>query len=215
MTVLPAYVFASASDSDGGRTHAALIERDARSVAWVARLRNGDEGALAEIIREYRAPLASFVARMLRRDADDADDLLQQLFFRFWKHRETLDPEISLRAYLFSAARNHVLNHMRDHARERGHVELDDNVAFIPSAAAELEARDLADAVGRAIDKLPARCREIFLLSRDGGLSYPEIAVSTGVTVNTVKTQMSRALTALMRAAAPFLATLLYIRHPL
>jgi RNA polymerase sigma-70 factor (ECF subfamily) len=183
-----------------------VVARDARSAELVARLHAGEERALAEIIRLYQAPLASFVARMVRRTPDDVDDILQRVFFRLWENRATLNRATSLRAYLFTAARNHVLNHVRDHAHEQRHVALEDDSAVTSSVAAELEAKDLADAVWRAIERLPARCQEIFLLSRDGGLSYPEIAAATGVTVNTVKTQMSRALTALTRAAAPFLA---------
>jgi RNA polymerase sigma-70 factor (ECF subfamily) len=182
------------------------VARDARSAELAAKLHAGDEQALAEIIRLYQAPLTAFVARMLRGDRDDVDDILQRVFFRLWENRAAISQETSLRAYLFTAARNHVLNHVRDRVHEQGHVELEEDSAVTSSVAAELEAKDLAEAVWQAIERLPARCQEIFLLSRDGGLSYPEIAATTGVTINTVKTQMSRALTALMRAAAPFLA---------
>src|SRR6185312_3384869 len=114
--------------------------------------------------------------RMVRRNAADVDDILQRVFFRLWENRAAIGHETSLRAYLFTATRNHVLNHVRDHAYEQRYVELEDNSALTPSVAAEFEAKDLADAVLQAIEGLPSRCREIFLLSRDGGLSYPEIA---------------------------------------
>ena len=70
---------------------------------------------------------------------------------------------------------------------------------------------ELADTIHRAVRALPPRCREVWELSRNHGLGYEEIAGVTGVSVNTVKTQMARALRALREALVPFLgASLLF-----
>ncbi|HJU73447.1 MAG TPA: sigma-70 family RNA polymerase sigma factor, partial [Gemmatimonadaceae bacterium] len=56
---------------------------------------------------------------------------------------------------------------------------------------------ELAAAVRAAVDRLPPRCREVFMLSRDSGLTYGEIAKALGISIKTVETQMGRALKAL------------------
>jgi len=180
-------------------------------VELLARLREGDERALEEIIVAYRAPLTRFVSHLTTFDEADIEDVLARVFFGLWEHRTGLDATSSLRAYLFAATRNQTLNRVRDTRHERYTVAMTDDAALTPPVDQLLEARDLAQAVHLAIEALPARCREIFLLSRDGGLSYPEIAHTTGVSVNTVKTQMTRALAALARAAGPFLAMVVAI----
>jgi len=72
-------------------------------------------------------------------------------------------------------------------------------------AATAIEQHDLANVVRAAVAELPERCREIFVLSREHGLSYSEIAEALGVSVSTVKTQMGRAIVALDKRLAVLL----------
>jgi RNA polymerase sigma-70 factor (ECF subfamily) len=67
----------------------------------------------------------------------------------------------------------------------------------------------MAEAIRRAIDALPDRCRQIFLLSREKYLSYAEIAEVLGISVKTVETQMWRALKSLRKSLAPYLGLVL------
>lgn len=182
--------------------------------ALLGQIREGDERAFEALVLRYRVPLARYVTRVSRRPVD-ADDVLQTVFLRLWMGRDRLSVSVSMRAYLYAAARHQTLNLLRD-TRAGDAIEAMDAAEEVadaegrPDAAVELA--DLEQTVRAAIDALPARCREVFLLSREGELSYPEIAEALGISVNTVKTQMSRALSALAAAAAPFLAVLLAIR---
>ena len=63
---------------------------------------------------------------------------------------------------------------------------------------------EVTRAVNRAVDKLPPRCREIFLMSREGGMTYAEIAHSLGISIKTVETQMGRALRSLRLSLARY-----------
>ena len=192
------------------------------------RVRQGDERAFEALVLRYRPVLTRYVLRVSRYSID-ADDVLQAVFFRLWMGRERLAVTVSMRAYLYAAVRHQTLNALRD-ARANAQVDAlmdeGDGVSvndvsgrgdavlrmvatseLVPDTALELA--DLEATVHAAIDALPPRCREIFVLSREGELSYPEIAAALGISINTVKTQMSRALAALAAAAAPFLVVLL------
>jgi RNA polymerase sigma-70 factor (family 1) len=208
VSAFPAYIFASSSDPDGSQASPAQSAHDAESVRLVTRLHRDDEHALVEIILRYRGVLHAFLLRGFRLEPADADDVLQRVFYNLWTHRAALSTTTPLRGYLFTSTRNHALNFVRDTRYDREHhTEITEALA-IAIMETTMEARDLSDAVHQAIDRLPARGREIFLLSRDGGLSYPEIAHTLGITLNTVKTHMTRALATLARAAAPFLSLL-------
>ena len=166
----------------------------------LSRIRNGDERALEEVFRAHYAALVAYVERLVR-SPQVAEELVQDVFLKFWRKRAELGPIETLKTYLFRAARNHALNYLRREKLERRWreaAEVESRQQDPPDA--ELTQSELAAVVAEAIDRLPTRCREIFLLSRDGGLTYFEIAQTLGLSVKTVETQMGRALRALRLA---------------
>jgi RNA polymerase sigma-70 factor (ECF subfamily) len=168
----------------------------------VRRIRAGDERALEAVFRAHYAGMASFVQRFVR-SPDVAEELVQDLFLKLWAKREQLSEIETFRTYLFRAARNHALNYLRRQKLERRwqeeHVD-DEEAASTPLADEDASEHEVAAAVREAIDRLPPRCREVFLLSRDGGLTYAEIARTLDISVKTVETQMGRALKSLRGA---------------
>lgn len=168
----------------------------------VRRIRGGDERALETVFRAHFAGMASFVQRFVR-SPDVAEELVQDIFLKLWTKREQLSDIESFRTYLFRAARNQALNWLRRQKLERRWQEEhagDDEASASPLADEEAAEQELSAAVQEAINRLPPRCREVFLLSRDGGLTYAEIANTLGISVKTVETQMGRALKALRLA---------------
>ena len=165
----------------------------------VRRIRAGDERALEVVFRSHYAGMASFVQRFVR-SPDLAEELVQDVFLKLWTKREQLAEIETLRTYLFRAARNTALNYLRRvklerrWAEEQG-TETEPLTTF--AADDDTVEQEVATAVKQAIDRLPPRCREIFLMSRDGGLTYAEIARSLDISVKTVETQMGRALKSL------------------
>jgi len=177
------------------------------------RLRSGDERALDALIARYHSPLNHLVRRYVG-SGDAADDVLQDVFVRIWRTRHTLVLHGSLRSYLYAAARNAAVNAVTSETARRRREALvseSDALAVEPIADA-VEQAELEIAVRRALDDLPERCREVFLLCRQHGLSYPEVASALGVSLSTVKTQMGRAMAALARRLTPFLAVVLTTR---
>jgi RNA polymerase sigma-19 factor, ECF subfamily len=172
----------------------------------VSRIRKGDERALEVIFRAHFAGMATFVQRYVH-SPDVAEELVQDIFFKIWTKREQLVEIESLKTYLYRAARNQALNFLRRGKLERRWTEeqaLEGEPVTTFAADDDASGQELAAAVQAAIDRLPPRCREVFLLSRDGGLTYAEIARSLGISIKTVETQMGRGLKSLRVALARF-----------
>ena len=172
----------------------------------VRRIRAGDERALELVFKAHYAGMASFVQRYVR-SQDLAEELVQDVFLKLWSKREQLAEIETFRTYLFRAARNTALNHLRRVKLERRWREeqaADDDPPTSYAADEETTEQEVATAVQAAINRLPPRCREIFLLSRDGGLTYAEIARSLEISVKTVETQMGRALKSLRQSLQQF-----------
>jgi RNA polymerase sigma-70 factor (ECF subfamily) len=170
----------------------------------VRRIRAGDERALEEVFRAHYTGMASFVQRYVFAP-DIAEELVQDIFVKLWSRREQLSEIESFKTYLYRAVRNQALNWLRRRKLERRWEEEQD-----PEPAALVATDDIATqgevaaAVKAAIGRLPPRCREIFLLSRDGGLTYNDIARTLDISVKTVETQMGRALKSLRNSLASF-----------
>ena len=170
--------------------------------ALVARLRGGDGDVLTAIMREHTPTLLG-IARLIVLDQDLAQDVVQDVFIALWTHRETLALTGTLGGYLARAVRNRgisVVRHERAEQRtSEAHVSL--WVPLTPTRqSTSVEAAEVSVAVRRALDELPARCREIFLMHRSAGLGYPAIAEMLGITTETVHTQMYRATRRLVEA---------------
>ena len=169
------------------------------------RLRDGDRDAFDAIFRTYYAALVGVVAAMLRQRAV-AEELVQDVMLELWRRRETIDVSESLRAYLFQSARNRALNHVRREQVElRGEPHVKGDTTSAPSALTHLVSEELDIAIQRAVAGLPAPIREVFELSRTGGLKYAEIAQRLDISVKTVEARMGRALRALREELAPWL----------
>jgi RNA polymerase sigma-70 factor, ECF subfamily len=140
--------------------------------------------------------------------AESAQDVVHDLFLYLWGTRGPRDAIRLTKPYLYAAVRNRALKDLRRRRVAEAWIERAAREE-IPTAESPSDAylrHELEDMVGRAIDELPSRCREIFLLRRREHLSYEEIAVRTGVSLGTVKSQMWRAASALRDKLAPYLA---------
>lgn len=177
--------------------------------SWARRVRGGEVAALEEAFRAYYARLCSFVRHQVG-SAETAEEIVQDVFLRVWEHRTRLDPTGSLRALLYRAARNAALNHIKHREIERRWQAQVQSAPPPLAEGAEAQAREheLASAIERAVASLPERCRLVFLLSREQGLSYAEIAQTLAISIKTVETQMGRALKALRASLSNFLLLL-------
>jgi RNA polymerase sigma-70 factor, ECF subfamily len=163
------------------------------------RMRMGDEQAFELFFRKYNIRLCAFANKFLE-DPEEAQEVVQDMFVKIWESREEIDPENSLKSYVFKTVQNLAINRLRRKKVESRYTEIYklvyiDNNEF--SAHESLLAKELEAHIIHSIKKLPAECKKIFELSRNEGLKYREIADTLHISVKTVETQMSKALRSL------------------
>ena len=169
----------------------------------IERIKQGDQRAFELLFKLYHTPLCNY-AKVYVKHLDIADDIVQDTFIRIWESRSGLDPCQSLKAYLYRSVHNNCINHFRKkqvdnrltkeyQAEIRQRIELLER-NFSESSLDRLVAQELEISIQKSIDGLPGQCREVFILSRYNDLSYQQIADKLSVSINTVKTQLSRAL---------------------
>jgi RNA polymerase sigma-70 factor (ECF subfamily) len=169
------------------------------------RLRRGDNAAYEAIFRQWYAPLVATITALLR-DRGPAEEVVQDVLLELWRRRESLTLEQSLRAYLFQASRNRALNYLRRlRVESRGEPVIAAAMPTPEQADSEVREDELRVAIEKAIAGLPARCREVFELSRIQGRKYSEIAAELGISVKTVEAQMGKALRVMCEELAAWL----------
>jgi len=163
------------------------------------RIREGDPFAFEQLFRSTCRALVHFAWRYVG-DGGIAENLVQDVFVRVWNNRSVLDPELSLRAYLYKAVRNAALQHLRHQGVEERAQPPPPQAEGNPEA--RLQQREMADAIWKAVLELPPGSRRIFSLAKFDHLTYQEVASVEGISVKTVETQMGRALKALRKKLA-------------
>ena len=172
----------------------------------LARLRGGDHATFDEIFRQWYEPVVRSANRVVH-DPGVAEELSQDVFLEFWRRREALALDSSIAGYLMQAVRNRALNHLRHLAvQKRSVVYVEALSEPAEHADVAVQGREVEMAIAAAIAELPPRTREVFVMSRERGLRYSEIADELGISVKAVEANMSRALRMLREQLAPFLA---------
>lgn len=170
---------------------------------WVAAVRAGDPAAFETLFHTYHAPLCAFAYRHLGA-RDLAEEIVQEVFLFVWERRATWEVRTSVRSYLFTAVRNAAMSYLRHERVVRRREPEVRELHQAHRASPETEAIDaeIAVAVRKAVSQLPARCRLVFTLNREQGLTYAEIADVLGISPRTVEVQIGRALKSLRRCLA-------------
>ena len=192
------------SRSPDERTDSAAHDRS----LWFG-IQSGDAGAFEALFRKHAPDLSDFAASLVR-DDDSAQEIVQSLFCWMWQHRHTLETPNVVRAYLFVAIRNRARNYIRDARVSAAFLE---RVGQRPApttsvpADARTEARDFEEALLRAVDELPTRCREVFEMTRYQAMAQKDVAVVLGIAPKTVEIHLGRALRILRLKLAPWLGS--------
>lgn len=182
---------------------------------WVRKVREeGNRAAFEKIFRKYYKQLTGYAFTFIR-CGQQAEDIVQTVFLRIWSNKEIWDPPGKLKPYLFTGVKNEALNEIRHKKIQRDSeeelselfTELKSNSFFGKDTGLE----ELRDTIQKEIDRLPLRCKEIFLLNRNSGLTYREIANHLDISINTVNTQMGRALKMLRKNLSDYMSILLSI----
>ncbi|MES2458224.1 MAG: RNA polymerase sigma-70 factor [Bacteroidota bacterium] len=161
----------------------------------IAFLRSGDHAAFTEIYNRYWEKLADAAYQRLR-SREEAEEVVQEVFVSLYVRREEISPRSTLEAYLKTALKFKVIDAYRSQQLHYNHIDSLRQEASLPPLPADdqLDMKDLKKRVRDAADRLPDRCREVFIMSRYEQLSHQEIAERTGIAVSTVKKHLHRAM---------------------
>lgn len=136
--------------------------------------------------RRLYLPLGMYALRLVD-DADVAEDLEQDAFMKAWLYIEEGGEIENFSAFMYRTVRNVCLSYLRD----RKEMLDERNIPDVGDEEIDTSFRDAR--IWKAIDALPEKCREVFLMSKRDGLSNEEIAQEMGISVKTVKNQMTNA----------------------
>uniref|UniRef100_UPI003216308B RNA polymerase sigma factor n=1 Tax=uncultured Draconibacterium sp. TaxID=1573823 RepID=UPI003216308B len=177
-------------------------------------LKSGEIKAFDALYYKYHKRLFAFVYKFLK-NWHDTEDLVQKVFVIIWEKRKNIDPGKPFSSYIFRIARNEVY----DWLKKKALTEYCDTYLLgdITQVDDSIERKKIVELVYSLIKKIPERRRQIFLLNRDEGLTYKQIAVKLNISENTVDTQIRNSLNFLrkelpkyLKAAILFLATNLF-----
>ncbi len=161
---------------------------------WVEKISNSDREAFDNLFRYLYPRLVRFAFKYVKNKAV-AGDIVQDAFVILWEKREELDPQKSVKAYLYSIVRNRSLNYLRDHSSETVGLEsLKSTQLKTTDNTDQHEEEQLVDLLREWIEDLPQRQQEAFELSRFDGLDHDEIAGVMEVSSNTVNNHIVSAL---------------------
>ena len=152
---------------------------------------------------------------------EEAENIVQDIFVMLWEKREALRVDVSLTAYLFTLVKNKCIDFLRhqmveqmysENVKHEYNEELNVKLFALESFDHNFSSEeDIETLLRNAIDKLPERCRLIFIKSRIEGKKYKEIAEELNLSVNTVEGQISIALKKLREELKDYLPLLLFL----
>jgi RNA polymerase sigma-70 factor (ECF subfamily) len=181
-------------------------------------LRKGDSKAFESVFKFWYEPLVNFADEYIS-DLESARNIVQTIFMKLWEKHELVDPTSNLKSYLYMAARNACLSHIRHMKVENAYFQKalknSEDLQLNYEALEELnidqiDFQKLETIIQETIDSLPERCREVFLMSRLHDMKNREIAEKLDITVKAVEANITRALTKLRENTSQYLPELVF-----
>jgi RNA polymerase sigma-70 factor, ECF subfamily len=175
-----------------------------RDKKLLRRIAAGDKLAFNTLFTCYYQRLCRFACTLLSSN-EEAEEVASDMFFVIWEKASTLEIRTNLRSYLYSSVRYACLSRIGRRKLTLDPVEqafLNEAVPSGNNIEDELCKKELEAVLTETVDLLPPRCREVYLLSREDGLSYREIGEILNITEKTVENHLVRALNSLRSAIA-------------
>jgi RNA polymerase sigma-70 factor (family 1) len=159
------------------------------------RIAHGDEAAFSTLFYAYYGSLHPFIMR-LTRSAEDTEEVIQETFLRLWLGRDRLLEVETPQAWIHTVAVNECYKYLKKRSSRK------DGLAGLRTASAEdgeetlhaVQLKEVRQLVVEAVNRLPNRRRRIFQMSRDEGMTIPEIAALLRISPNTVKNTLVTSL---------------------
>lgn len=164
-------------------------------IALLRAIISGNELAIRIIYERYSNRVYK-LSLVLLKDTGWSEDVVQEVFIKFWNNRQALDPDGNVWNLLYVITKRTALNKLRDIGKSNSNFEkIWSNISYLSdSVHEEFIAKELSDRLAVFLDRLPDRQREIFKLSREQGYTHQQIALQLGISPNTVKNHIVQAL---------------------
>ncbi|MEQ9375664.1 MAG: RNA polymerase sigma-70 factor [Imperialibacter sp.] len=161
----------------------------------IDQLKLGDKKALDTLFYLYNKRIYHFGLSYFH-NKEESEEIVQEVFLKLWFNRKSINRDGAFESYIFTIAKNTILNSLKKKIHHKAYQEYRLHVADITSNSTEDDViyHDFEKLYEIALQVLPKKRKEIFILSRMEGLSYQQIAEKLGISVKTVETQMQLAL---------------------
>lgn len=190
-----------------------------RDVDWqlVQRVQRGDKRAFDLLVGKYQRKLFRLLSRLIR-DQAEIEDVAQEAFIKAYRALPNFRGESAFYTWLYRIAINTAKNHLVAQGRRaptQTETDIEDAENFDDGESLRTEdtpdrmllSKQVAEAVNRAIERLPAELRTAIVLRELEGLTYEEIAASMNCPIGTVRSRIFRAREAVAEELRPVLET--------
>jgi len=171
-----------------------------------------DEIAFEGLFKSHFAELCIYAIRFVD-DIENAEEIVQDIFFNIWNNRKKLNINTSIKAYLFATVRNTCLNVIKHKKVENKYREYFSRQLHQDELNEEdwMKGDELHYKITETIEKLPPERRKVFVMSRFENLKYREIAEELNISIKTVENQMGKALQFLREELKDYLPILIFL----
>jgi RNA polymerase sigma-70 factor, ECF subfamily len=176
----------------------------------VRKLKRGDVSSFDTLYKHYYKKVYLF-ARGILKSHEDAENLVQEVFVKIWEKRKELDANLSFESFIFTISYNTSISLIRKKLSEKSFQEewlrrIQNEMQVVNEA----DCNDLNDRAKKLIEQLPPRRRQVYVMSREEGLTYLEISKRLGISVNTVENHIAASLRFLRQHLRDILAAGLF-----
>ena len=169
------------------------------------KIASGDQNSFRQLFNLYSKKLTRFATAIVKSN-DAAREIVDEVFIKLWRNKSKITTIQNLSVYLYTATKNTALNHLAAKAKEN----ITDSFEFLseqPSDDQSPEKKfitsEILKKINEAIDRLPPRCKVVFKLVREYGLSYKEVAAILNISSKTVDAQMMIAVKQISEKVQP------------
>ncbi|MEI3802538.1 MULTISPECIES: RNA polymerase sigma-70 factor [unclassified Chitinophaga] len=156
----------------------------------------GDLSSFKEMMKAFTPSLKHFAGNIVGNEAE-AEEIVADVFIKIWQQRLQVTSPDDVRYYLFKAVKNTALNYLKSNGRRTTHHtawEIQVNRVTSKNPEDILISKEQLSHINAAINSLPHRCRQIFILVKEEGLTYEQVATLLDLSKATVNVQMTIAL---------------------
>ena len=164
----------------------------------VRRLSEGSEEAFNLLFRQYEKRLYAFAIRLLPH-AEDAEEVVQEVFYKVWKNRALLDEDKCFKSFIFTVGKNYIYNLLSKRVSQSTyqHYMESEKLSYASTTEDAFQLHELQTNIQRIMNTMPEKRKKVFVMSRFEGLKNHEIAEQLGISLSTVENHINKALKAL------------------